>query len=158
MNFSSLNLDVISFVLLPQASEPCLNFNIFQSDIQGIQSCYFFPFQILPRHPKTNQNLRLKSHHYLIANCFSCQFNRISTEVAPTSSFSVAMMPLSRLIMYSFWGNQDSSEMIGHLKFIFVWIFLIPQPTGNVFIWDFVLRFLVFTFFFRIRTLDSVIL
>ena len=41
--------------------------------------------------------------------------------------------------------------MIGHLKFIFVWIFLIPQRTGNVFIWNFVLQFLVFIFF-RIRT------
>ena len=42
--------------------------------------------------------------------------------------------------------------MICHMKYIFVWIFLIPQPTGYVFIWDFVLIFSVFTFFFRIRT------
>ena len=27
--------------------------------------------------------------------------------------------------------------MICHLKYIFMWIFLIPQPTGNVFNWDF---------------------
>ena len=26
--YSSLNLNVISFVLFPQASEPCLNFNV----------------------------------------------------------------------------------------------------------------------------------
>ena len=31
-------------------------------------------------------------------------------------------------------------------------ICLIPQPTGNVYIWDFVLIFSVFTLFFRIRT------
>ena len=42
--------------------------------------------------------------------------------------------------------------MIFHVKHIFVWIFLIPQPTGNVFIWDFVLIFSVFTFFFHFRT------
>ena len=41
--------------------------------------------------------------------------------------------------------------MIFHVKHIFVWIFLIPQPTGNVFIWDFVLIFSVFTFFFHFR-------
>ena len=42
--------------------------------------------------------------------------------------------------------------MICHLKYIFMWIFLIPQPTGNVFNWDFAAIFLVFTFFFRFRT------
>ena len=42
--------------------------------------------------------------------------------------------------------------MICHMKYIFVWILLMPQPTGNVFIWDFVLIFSVFTFFFRFRT------
>ena len=42
--------------------------------------------------------------------------------------------------------------MIFHMKYIFVWIFLTTQQTGNVFIWDFVLIFSVFTFFFRIRT------
>ena len=41
--------------------------------------------------------------------------------------------------------------MICHMKYIFVWIFPIPQQTGNVFIYDFVLIFSVFTFFFRIR-------
>ena len=40
--------------------------------------------------------------------------------------------------------------MICHLKYIFVWIFLKPQATGNAFIYDFVLIFSVFTFF-RIR-------
>ena len=42
--------------------------------------------------------------------------------------------------------------MICHMKYIFVWIFLIPKPTGYVFIRDFLLTFSVFTFFFRIRT------
>ena len=28
MNYSTLNLEVISFVLFPQASEPTMNFNI----------------------------------------------------------------------------------------------------------------------------------
>ena len=42
--------------------------------------------------------------------------------------------------------------MIFHLKYIFMWIFLKPQPTGNVFIWDLALVFSEFTFFFRIRT------
>ena len=37
---------------------------------------------------------------------------------------------------YSSLGNKNVSEIICHLKFIFVWIFLIPQPTGNVFIWN----------------------
>ena len=37
---------------------------------------------------------------------------------------------------YSSLGNRDVSELIFHLKFIFLCIFLIPQPTGNVFIWD----------------------
>ena len=41
--------------------------------------------------------------------------------------------------------------MIYHMKYIFVWIFLILQPTGNLFIWDFVPIFSLFTFF-RIRT------
>ena len=40
--------------------------------------------------------------------------------------------------------------MICHMKYIFVWIFLIPQPTDYAFIWDFVLIFSLFTFFFRI--------
>ena len=35
---------------------------------------------------------------------------------------------------YSSLGNKDVSEMICHLKFIFVCIFVISQPTGNVFI------------------------
>ena len=54
----------------------------------------------------------------------------------------------------SFLGNKDVSEMICHLKFIFVCIFLIPQPTGNAFIWDsFFFRFVLqFSGFFRIRT------
>lgn len=145
MNFSSPNLDVISFEL-------CLNFNIFQYDIQGIHSCYFFPFQILLRNPKTNQNLRLKSHDYLIANCFSCQFNRISTGSCTDLLVQCgddAFIGFTNVLIL---GKQDISEMISHLKFIFVWIFLIPQPTGNAFIWDFVLQFLVFTFFFHIRT------
>ena len=38
--------------------------------------------------------------------------------------------------------------MICHLKYIFMWIFLVPQPTGNVFVLDIVLIFSVFTFFF----------
>ena len=42
--------------------------------------------------------------------------------------------------------------MIRHLKYIFMWIFLIPQPTGDVFIRDFVQIFSVFTFLFGIRT------
>ena len=42
--------------------------------------------------------------------------------------------------------------MVCHLEYIFMWIFLIPQQTGNVFIWDFVPIFSVFTFFFCIRT------
>ena len=37
---------------------------------------------------------------------------------------------------YSSVGNKDVSEMICHLKFIFICIFLISQPTGNVFFWD----------------------
>ena len=41
--------------------------------------------------------------------------------------------------------------MICHMKYIFVWIFLILQPTGNLFIWDFVPIFSLFTFF-RIGT------
>ena len=41
--------------------------------------------------------------------------------------------------------------MISHLKYIFMWIFLKPQSTGYVFIWDFVPIVSVFTFFFRIR-------
>ena len=41
--------------------------------------------------------------------------------------------------------------MICHMKNIFVWIFLIPHPTGYVFIWDFVPIFSVFTFFFCFR-------
>ena len=36
--------------------------------------------------------------------------------------------------------------MICHLKCIFMWIFFVPQPTGNVLIWDFVQIFLVFIF------------
>ena len=31
--------------------------------------------------------------------------------------------------------------MICHMKHIFMWIFLIPQPTGIIFIWDCVLTF-----------------
>ena len=43
--------------------------------------------------------------------------------------------------------------MICDMKHIFMWIFLIPQPTGNdAFIWNFVLIFSVFTFFFHFRT------
>ena len=42
--------------------------------------------------------------------------------------------------------------MICHLKYIFMWISLILQPTGNVFIWVFVITFSVFTFFFPIGT------
>ena len=38
------------------------------------------------------------------------------------------------------------------MEHIFMWIFLIPQPTGNVFIWDFDLIFSVFTFLFLIST------
>ena len=49
-------------------------------------------------------------------------------------------------------GYKELCKMIFHVKHIFVWIFLIPQPTGNVFIWDFVLIFSVFTFFFHFRT------
>ena len=45
---------------------------------------------------------------------------------------------------YSPLGNKDVSEMICRLIVIFVWIFPILQPLGNVFIWDFVLQFLVF--------------
>ena len=45
---------------------------------------------------------------------------------------------------YSSLGNKDVSEMICRLIVIFVWIFPILQPLGNVFIWDFVLLFLVF--------------
>lgn len=41
--------------------------------------------------------------------------------------------------------------MICHMKYIFVWIFLILQPTGNLFIWDFVPISSLFTFF-RIKT------
>ena len=41
--------------------------------------------------------------------------------------------------------------MFCHMKYIFVWIFLTPQPTGYVFMWDFVLIFSLFTFFFRIE-------
>ena len=37
---------------------------------------------------------------------------------------------------YSSVGNKDVSEMICYLKFIFVCIFVISQPTGNVFILD----------------------
>ena len=55
-------------------------------------------------------------------------------------------------VKYLSLGNKDFSNMICHLKYIFVWIFLLPQPTGNVFIWDFVLLFSVFTFLFRIWT------
>ena len=54
-------------------------------------------------------------------------------------------------VKYSSLVNKDLRKMICHMKCIFVWVFLIPQPTGNVFIWDFVVIFLVFTFFFRIR-------
>ena len=36
--------------------------------------------------------------------------------------------------------------MIYHLKYTFTWIFVLPQPTDNVFVWDFVQIFLVFTF------------
>ena len=42
--------------------------------------------------------------------------------------------------------------MICHLKYIFVCIFLIHQPAGNVFYLGFCSIFSVFTFFFRIRT------
>ena len=48
--------------------------------------------------------------------------------------------------------------MICHMKHIFVWIFLIPQPTGNVFIYRYYIylglcsNICVFTFFFRFRT------
>ena len=50
-------------------------------------------------------------------------------------------------------GNKELCKMICHMKHIFMWIFLIPQPTGNdAFIWDFVLIFSVFTFFFHFRT------
>ena len=52
----------------------------------------------------------------------------------------------SGLVKYLSLGKKDFSKMICHLKCIFMWIFVIPQPTGNVFIWDFVQIFLVFTF------------
>ena len=39
---------------------------------------------------------------------------------------------------YSSLVNKELCEMICHLKYIFMWIFVIPQTTGNVFIWDFV--------------------
>ena len=42
--------------------------------------------------------------------------------------------------------------MIRHMKYFLMWIFLTTQQTGNVFIWDFVLIFSVFTSLFRIRT------
>ena len=58
----------------------------------------------------------------------------------------------SSTVKYSSLGNKELCKMTCHMKYIFVWILLIPQPTGYVFIWDFVLTFSVFTFFFRIRT------
>ena len=39
--------------------------------------------------------------------------------------------------VYSSLDMKDISKMICHLKFIFVWILLIPQLTGNVFNRDF---------------------
>ena len=45
--------------------------------------------------------------------------------------------------------------MICHMKHIFMWIFLIPQPTGNdAFIWDFVLIF--FSVYFLLSFQNSI--
>ena len=70
---------------------------------------------------------------------WSCALN----DFVLSSSLLVAML-VSSGSAYSYLANKDVSEMICHLKVIFVWIFLILQPTGNVFIWDFVLQFFVF--------------
>ena len=43
------------------------------------------------------------------------------------------------LAKYSSLENKELCKMICHMKHVFVWIFLIPQPTGIVFIWDCVL-------------------
>ena len=66
----------------------------------------------------------------------------------------------SGLVKCSSLGNKELRKMICHMKYIFVWIFLIPQPTGSVVIWDFVLIFPVFTFFFSylIRSVQPVML
>ena len=61
-------------------------------------------------------------------------------------------MPTSSSVKYLSLGNKELCKMTCHMKCIFVWIFLMPQRTGYVFIWDFVLIFSVFTFFFRTRT------
>ena len=55
-------------------------------------------------------------------------------------------------VKYSSLGKKGFSKMICQLKYIFMWIFFIPEPTGIVFMWNFVPIFSVFTFFFRIRT------
>ena len=49
--------------------------------------------------------------------------------------------------VHSSLGIKGISITIFRLKFIFVWISLMPQPIGNVLNWDFVLIFSVFTFF-----------
>ena len=40
-------------------------------------------------------------------------------------------------------GNKELCKMICHTQYIFVWIFFISRPTGNVFIWDFSLHEIV---------------
>ena len=40
---------------------------------------------------------------------------------------------LFSVLVYSSLDIKDISKMIFHLKFIFAWILLIPQLTGNVF-------------------------
>ena len=58
----------------------------------------------------------------------------------------------SSSVKYSSLGDKELCKMTCYMKYIFVWIFLIPQRTGYVFIWDFVPIFSVFTFYFPIRT------
>ena len=73
-------------------------------------------------------------------------------EFTPFSSFTCSGdVFISNSVKSSSLGNKELCKMICHMKYIFVWIFLILQPTGNLFIWDFVPIFSLFTFF-RIRT------
>ena len=58
--------------------------------------------------------------------------------------FIVAMMSVHQDSKVPIFGKQRLSKMIIHLKYILMWVFLIPQPTSNTFIWDSVIIFLVF--------------
>ena len=58
--------------------------------------------------------------------------------------------------VYSSLDFKDISKMICHLKFIFAWILLIPQFTGNVFnrYFDRILEMFTFSFGFIFKAAD----